>query len=125
MIYRVQDKEGRGPFRPGFTKHWIDAESEQHWQQDVISAFGLAWRDEIPRGWSCGCACLTLEGVGKWFLPVERKRLAEFGYSLVRMDADRMIRSNADQVIFARRAPLTRNVMILDWAEIREVEHAA
>lgn len=115
-LYRVQDKEGRGPFKPGFSRHWIDADSDQHWQQDVISAFGLAWRDEIPRGWWCGCACRSLDGIGKWFLPKECARLKEFGYFLVRLDADKIIRENDEQVIFARRQPLTRGVSVLDWS---------
>lgn len=114
-LYRVQDGDGRGPWKPGFSGRWVDTNSSQKLQEDVVSAFGLGWRDEIPAGWHCGCACRTLEALLAWFTPVEMRRLEGFGYAPVVIDADAIIRENSDQVIFARRKRLDKGVIALPW----------
>lgn len=114
-VYRVQDAQGRGPWKPGFSAHWIDQNSDQRLQEDVLSAFGLSWREEIPAGWHCGCACRTLEQLFAWFTPVEMRRLEAFGYAPVSIDADMIIRENSDQVIFARRRRLNKGAILLPW----------
>lgn len=113
-LYRVQAADGRGPWRPGLSRFWAD-ENRTKFPVDIVAAFGSAWREEIPYGWHCGCACRTLEGLLEWFTPLEQHRLETFGYRPVTILADKIIRENADQVIFARRDPLTVGAINLQW----------
>lgn len=117
IVYRVQDADGRGPWKPGFSIKWVDRQSVHPLPADVVTAFGLGWRNEIPDGWACGCACLSMEALREWILPIERERLTAFGYAPVAMYADAIIRRNDDQVIFARKKRLTVGAMRMTWDE--------
>lgn len=101
-VYRVQAADGRGPWRPGMSHLWHD-EAKTYLPDSIVDAFGLDWRGEIPDSWACGCACRSLDGLLKWFTPLERRRLDRMGYAPVAIRADKIIRENADQVIFAPR----------------------
>lgn len=114
MVYRVQAADGRGPWRPGLSRYWVDKESDRPLPIDVITAFGLDWRERIPLRWHVGCACRTMDGLMEWFTPRERGNLDCMGYKPVSLVADRIIAENADQVIFVRRDPLTRAIA-LPW----------
>ena len=116
VLYRVQAADGRGPWRPGLSKHWIDNDSERPLQADVISAFGVDWLKEIPRVWYAGCACRTLAGLVAWFTSVEQIRLAEMGYSPVKLWPDKIIAENTDQVVFACKIPLAFCAIALPWS---------
>lgn len=115
-VYRVQAADGRGPWRPGMSHLWHD-EAKTYLPDSIVDAFGLDWRNEIPHGWACGCACRSLDGLLKWFTPLERNRLDRMGYTPVRLRADKIIRENADQVIFARREPLTVGAAVMPWCD--------
>lgn len=113
-VYRVQASDGRGPWRPGLSHHWADA-NRTKFQVDIISAFGKDWINEIPSGWHCGCACRTLDGLMEWFTQIEQTRLESMGYGPVAILADKIIRENDDQVIFAVRDPLNVAAVALQW----------
>ena len=115
MLYRVQREDGRGPWRPGFSKYWIDENSTRPLQADVLSAFGLEWREKIPQGWHAGCACRSMAALLQWFTPVEQDRLWKLGYSPVAIKPDKIIVENADQVVFARKTPLNNGIVIMPW----------
>lgn len=115
QLYRVQSADGRGPWRPGLSKHWIDEESDRPLFADVVSAFGLSWRKRIPKGWHCGCACRDLSSLFAWFTPIEMQRLASIGYRPVCFMPDKIIAEDEHQVIFARKTPLSDNVQELTW----------
>ena len=115
-VYRVQAADGRGPWRPGLSKHWIDNDSDRPLQSAVHEAFGWDWIKKIPQGWHAGCACRTLAGLMAWFTPVERNRLAAMGYSPVTIYPDKIIEENADQVVFACKTPLAFCCIALTWS---------
>jgi hypothetical protein len=113
-VFRVQAADGRGPWRPGLSRFWAD-DQRTYFPTDVISAFGITWKEEIPYGWHAGCACSTLDKLLEWFTPLEQRRLESMGYMPVTLMADRIIRENDEQVIFARRDPLNVGVVALCW----------
>lgn len=115
QLYRVQASDGRGPWRPGLSRFWIDNESDKPLHKDVIAAFGLDWRKRIPKGWSAGCACRSLEQLFGWFTPIEMTRLRFMGYEPVCFMPDKIIAEDDNQVIFARKLPLTEQVSQLSW----------
>lgn len=115
-IFRVQDAEGRGPFRPGFSRMWID-ESEaapllptwmQEFGEDVFARLG---RD----GEHYGSAVRTLDGVTHWFNANERRKLAEFGFHVVSFRDARVLAESPNQLVFARRLPLNVGATIRRW----------
>lgn len=113
-LFRVQAADGRGPWRPGLSHHWTD-ENRQKFQTDILTAFGLNWKERIPPGMHVGCACRTLDGLLDWFTPLEQRRLEAMGYAPVTFLADRILAENREQVIFARRDPLNVAVVALKW----------
>jgi hypothetical protein len=113
-VYRVQAGDGRGPWRPGFSWHWVD-DNRTKLQTDILAAFGKGWLAQIPQGWHSGCACRTLDGLMEWFTTLEQQRLDDFGFTPVELRVDKIIVENSDQVVFARRLPLNRDVTILQW----------
>ena len=113
-LYRVQASDGRGPWRPGLSQHWVD-ENRTKRQASILEAFGTSFLSKIPQGWHAGCACRTLEGLMGWFTKPERERLAAMGYSPVAIYPDKIIEENEDQVVFACKMPLMVCALILPW----------
>src|SRR5208282_10475 len=109
LIYRIQDNEGRGPYRPGFSTKWLD---------DDPRALGLLpWFEEFgtsilrgTEGMHCGSGCSSLKQLALWFSESEFKRLRNFDYSLVAMDVDRILAHSSVQLVFARYKPLNQDV---------------
>lgn len=113
-LYRVQAADGRGPWRPGLSKHWVDDNCDMRLPEPVQDAFPDVFR-RIPRGWHAGCACRSMDALLKWFSPVECARLESMGYQPVRVVVDKILAENADQVVFVRRKPLNQDVELLTW----------
>lgn len=113
-LFRVQDAEGRGPFKPGFSRHWFE-------DRDDYPVSWLEWfgdiRPHLRPGESAGCACRTLDHLALWFRASELRTLRDFGYRVVKIDADRIIAENLSEVIFARRRPLRFGAQPVDMTE--------
>ena len=117
VVYRVQDREGRGPWRPGFSVKWLD-DSDVPLPPSFCDEFG--WRPADVRGmWRPGefggSACRTVEQLSRWFTPTEQERLRRYGYSIVMMTVDRVLAESENQVVFARRTPLREGVVVVPW----------
>lgn len=118
-IYRVQDAEGRGPYRPGTSHLWSDDDhwrnvpffTEFHWPIHTISKRWL-------RGETGGCGFRSLEQLNRWFSPTEQRKLSERGYTIVQMVADRIINESRNQLVFGRKQPLWAGVLVLPWSAL-------
>ena len=87
-VYRIQDSEGRGPFRPGVTQKWIDAErtyfpkaqiQEQLWIKKIADPeLNLAF------------VCTSIEQMKIWVSETEYDRLMKLGYNAVKIDVDKI-----------------------------------
>lgn len=104
-IYRVQDREGRGPYRPGLSKRWVD-QNECLPPPDWISEFGPAVLLKFRPHEYAGCGVRSLEQLGRWFSATEQPRLAALGFQLVAMHVDRILAESENQIVFARSLPL-------------------
>jgi hypothetical protein len=62
-----------------------------------------------------GSACRTVEQLGRWFTATEQERLRRYGYSIVIMTVDRVLAESTNQVVFARRVPLSQDVVVIPW----------
>jgi hypothetical protein len=116
ICYRVQDADGRGPWRPGFSHTWIDESAPPGRLQETI--FDLVPLDRIrhfARDQHVGSACRTLDAIGDWFTATERARLAARGYQLVRLAADLVIAESHWQMIIGRTRPFSEGATRLGW----------
>jgi hypothetical protein len=111
MLYRIQDREGRGPFKPGFTMTWIsDRDSERYRMGSIFEELGLPPGDLhrlIPFGVHAGCACVSEEQLRRWFTREEMRRLKRAGYGVCEFEPDIIIAETATQVLFGMKSPLS------------------
>lgn len=113
IVYRIQDKEGRGPWKPGLSKHWIEPRPDHDQLIPWYQEFGPVHLSAI-HGMRIGCACTSLDQLRRWFSPTEYQRLIEFGYRAVRMEVGRILAQSDIQCIFERAKPLHRDVTPFD-----------
>lgn len=107
-IMRVQDDEGRGPWRPGFSRLWVhdrpDHDALIPWPQQF--GMGIIPRDTWPFGRHFGCGCRTVEQLQRWFTAAEYETLTRYGYRAVRLDVDCILAESDIQLVFQRMRPL-------------------
>jgi len=115
-IFRIQDHEGRGPWRPGFSKKWVDVlgppppppyfEEFPNWQELI----------KLPKqaGLHHGCGCRSIEQMRRWFTKNEMWKLRRLGFAIVTMDVDEIIAESDNQVIFARLKSLNKDVTLYE-----------
>lgn len=111
-IFRIQDADGRGPYKPGFSGTWCD---------DMGPPVPPTWMQEFPGllrkmndGFHYGSGCVSLAQLTKWFTPTERFRLSILGYRVVSMNVDKVLAESRNQVVFARAKPLNEEVRVFD-----------
>ena len=116
LICRIQDTDGRGPYRPGFSHNWSEREDGP---PSVFEAFPavIEKAHEIVnrKGGAVGCGFRTLAQASNWFRPSEVLTLVKFGYSLCWMYADEILAENGDQTVFWSKTPLAESVIHKGW----------
>ena len=108
MILRVQDKQGRGPWRPGLSEKWVDAWRTEHLPpiyQEFPAFFALV-NAAHREGLHIGCAARGRDGLLAWFSPMELLRLHDLGFSLVDASDCEVLAETPNQIIIGSRAPL-------------------
>src|SRR3990167_950571 len=107
MLLRVQDKDGRGPFKPGFTKTWCEY---NHNLPRIMTEFPDIAKDVIPyhkKGMHLGVGVRGgFDGLKKWFSENELNKLQTLGYQVVTINDFDVVRESKNQVIFATKRPL-------------------
>jgi hypothetical protein len=109
-IYRVQDADGRGPYRPGPAHLWVNWDHEQQRNPTLFGDFSL--RDP-SRSWHSGFR--TLDQLCAWFGVDERFNLEDLGYSVVTLLADQIILESNRELIFSRIQKLHLGIIQLPW----------
>lgn len=113
-LYRVQDKEGRGPYRPGFSHRWLDRKpnyAKRPAIQDDLTCLEFRYLDGFY-----GCAAKSIDQLRDWFSPGESTRLARFGYRVITFCPDEVVAETEYQVVFWSRSPLAKVGTPLSWA---------
>ncbi len=119
-VYRMQDSEGRGPYRGVDYRALWAAHNNHHdgeWgtgknaRYDRFDAhlspneeWGAQWMNHVADGAQFGFKSLTQ--AQNWFIPSELKRLNELGYSLVR-ERGSIVLTSPRQVLYIP-APLEK-----------------
>jgi len=107
-IYRVQDKDGRGPWKPGFSTTWVE-DHDRKWFENHPAwwkEFGMEPMKQALTGMEFGTGCVSLEQLRGWFTPTEYAKLRGFGYQAVKMEVGRILAQSDIQVVFERAKPL-------------------
>ena len=123
-IFRIQDKDGRGPYKPGFSKNWCDEDA-----RCLIAAPLVApYMDEFPEvqdkiesvfemfGGHFGCGFRTRTQLHRGFTSDEIKKLLRYGYSIVEIMPDMVLAESINQLVFWCKKPLARTAKILEAA---------
>jgi len=106
IIYRVQDKDGRGPWKPGFSHKWIVDRDDLNNLHSINKEFNCSYLDRtFYEGWHFGCGCLSVDQLKRWFIEEEYNTLLEYGYSSVKING-KVLESSSIQCLFARRKHL-------------------
>ncbi len=122
-VYRVQDKDGRGPWRPGFSRVWADKEFgpgvERLPPWGVEFGLDLIARRGLP-GEHYGCAVRKPRELRRWFSTAEMERLATLGYAIVSVKAERILAESGNQLVFASRKPLALGATVVPWSVAKD-----
>lgn len=111
-VFRIQDGEGRGPWRPGFSKMWLDEDiGDRAELPSWIEEFGTdKATDATNAGLTVFSAVRKIEQIRDWFSDSERQRLNGFGYFLVEVPNAQILHESRHQVLCVRELPLTSGV---------------
>lgn len=124
IIYRVQDKDGRGPFRPGFSQYWLDADIGDRsrlpcWGEEF--GYDLIHKQYKERH-HYGSGVTNLDVLAVWFTKAELIRLATLRFFVVAMKVDRILAESTIQVVFERSRPLAKDVQHIPLERLFEVK---
>lgn len=106
MLLRVQDKEGRGPFKPGITIQWCQSSSRLPSILEEFPDIVEALAPFHKRGMHLGCGVRGREQLNRWFNDEELRRLSKLGYAIVSINDYEVVKESSNQVIFASKRPL-------------------
>ena len=108
-IVRIQDAEGRGPWRPGFSHMWVrdDTPMKHGAIYAEMPGFGMLVDLAHQRGEHIGCA-VRAGRLHEWFSPGDLRRLRDYGFSLVDASRCRVIAETHSQVVIGSQKPLRK-----------------
>ncbi len=107
-LIRMQDAEGRGPWRPGFSYSWSDPLGKPLPKPITLAvknfrSFAMKLHGE---GFHIGCA--VPEGaIRLWFSEAEERRLLAMGFSWVDASGCKVPWRSEEQALIASRLPLS------------------
>ena len=110
--YRIQDKEGRGPFKPGMTQHWADTVRNQKKDQKhripIFDEQGIEYVDKsmFKRG-QYGTVCYSIDHLKMWFSAEERRKMHDLGYYIVEVTGYEIIFKGKCQLLISSPVPLS------------------
>lgn len=106
-LLRIQDKYGRGPFKPGFTKTWCEF---NHNLPGIMDEFPDIQEKIIPyhqKGMHLGVGVRGgYDGLKRWFSETELNKLDKLGYQAVTVKDFTVVCESVNQVVFATKKPL-------------------
>jgi len=122
LLLRIQDKDGRGPWRPGFSHRWVSPSREIAFPPPAFEDFpdfqGVI-QGAHKRGLHIGIAVRGFDLLANWFMPEEMSALRLLGYRLVRCNLATVLEESQHQVLIAHSKPLATLPRIA-WPHLSE-----
>lgn len=109
FVFRIQDTDGRGPWKPGFSHRWVEDRPDHENLKPWYVEFGRVDRLMIA-GEHGGSGCETLKQLGRWFTHDEYRKLKKLGYKAVRLKVHRILAQSKIQLVFTKMEPLNENI---------------
>jgi hypothetical protein len=106
VVYRWQDADGRGPYKPGISHYWADEDHADRKLPPFFEEFGMDIIKQCQPTECMGCGFRSPEQMHAWFTPTEQERMRLMGYRFGKLVADRILAESDKQLVFARRQPL-------------------
>jgi len=106
-IFRIQDKEGRGPWRPGFSHNWVIPRPVH----DLLIPPYLEhpnFIEEIYKHRFTGVGCKSLDQLRVWISKKEYKKLLKYGYQAGLFRDCNIFLDSEIQSIFSREQHLSK-----------------
>ena len=100
-LFRIEDRERRGPYRPGCSALWSDIEGPPP-PPPWAAEFGICILAQVQPGENMQCGFKTETQLRRWFTPAEIYKLQLLGYRIVEAEATRIIAESKHQVVFIR-----------------------
>ena len=120
-LYRVQDNDGRGPWRPGYSHKWVsDDRNAPNLLPPIfeeLPSFKQVVTLAHTMGFHVGVAVRGWQKFAAWFLPDELERLRRDGFNVVQCDNCRVFAETDNQVLIGAKAPLS-NLPALPWQHV-------
>lgn len=113
VVWRVQNGEGRGPYKPGLSEQWSDGNSGRDcvpWWIELGLPM-VAAHDSLRGNMHTGCAFETKEKAKEWFSRSELRRLSKLGYRLVQINVDAIRYRTPTQLVVQSITPLSQCVV--------------
>ncbi len=128
-VYRIQDKDGRGPWKPGFSHRWVEDREDHDNLVPWPMEFGPVHK-KIFTWESAGSGCQTIEQLRRWFTKSEYETLLSHGYRAVKMEVSRILAASDIQCVFTRsNKPLNCDFEVVslyeNGAKIFHMDHPA
>jgi hypothetical protein len=103
-IYRIQDSDGRGPFKPGFSIKWSEDKSKAWYlkMRGWVEEFGVDILRRQLIGSYVGSGCLTKGQLREWFTAKEYATLLSLGHEAVEVEVDRLLAQNQTQCVWEK-----------------------
>lgn len=110
MLLRMQDANGRGPWKPGFSEKWVD--NDRRFDLPALQEdFGFDLKPMVEaafkRGLHLGTAVRGAHRFNQWFTANERVKLALHGYRIVDASACEVLGETNWQVVIGSVEPLS------------------
>lgn len=105
-IYRVQDRDGRGPWRPGFSALW-HADTTPMTGRPITSEPGISVviAEAHKNGLHIGCA-VRGHNMHLWFTENDLARLETFGFRIADASGCDVLLETEQQVLIGFKKPL-------------------
>lgn len=106
VLFRIQDKDGRGPYKPGFSKEWsemrclVPEPKQPPFMEEFPGSVEKIYRHHQKNGGHFGCAFQSMEQLKNWFTESEIEKLYRHGYSIVKIQPDAIIEQSENQTVF-------------------------
>lgn len=114
LVYRVQDKGGRGPWKPGFSHRWVKSRDDHNLLHPWYVEFPNL---VLPKNTNIGIGCANIIHLRRWFTLDEYKTLTKHGYKAVKIVVDYVLAESDKQLVFSRKKPLRSEVQIFKLYE--------
>jgi len=105
-VFRVQDKFGRGPFKPNFSHKWVIDRPDHENLKPWFIEFGRV-DQEVLASCTSGSACKTIDQLRRWFTKQEYRKLKKLGYKAYKVRVSRVIAESDIQCFVTKPSPFS------------------